>query len=235
MKRSSKSYDEEAHLGHSSCPKMREKAMILERETPPQKKQVRRRLHTRKPYQEKLLNMAEARREIVTALKLHRASMKHKVQPDEAALPQNNNIFYNSQYYNYCWAVAPPPPMIFQENVDFVLPDRTLGLNLNLEDFVTSTPSSIYSPSTSSSSPPPPPPSAASEVVVDQIGRLGFVKSDEELVSSPFDEVMEIPWWVNANENYLEQHVDDFSNFRDPALPCMDIEEIEGMDGDWLA
>ncbi|KAM0014216.1 hypothetical protein Hdeb2414_s0037g00733231 [Helianthus debilis subsp. tardiflorus] len=50
---------------------------------PPQhKKQVRRRLHTTKPYQERLLNMAEARREIVTALKFHRASMK---QQEEAA------------------------------------------------------------------------------------------------------------------------------------------------------
>ncbi|KAG6535074.1 hypothetical protein ZIOFF_000028 [Zingiber officinale] len=42
----------------------------------PLKKQVRRRLHTTRPYQERLFNMAEARREIVAALKLHRASMK---------------------------------------------------------------------------------------------------------------------------------------------------------------
>ena len=40
------------------------------------KKQVRRRLHTSRPYQERLLNMAEARKEIVTALKFHRAAMK---------------------------------------------------------------------------------------------------------------------------------------------------------------
>ncbi|XP_010695730.2 uncharacterized protein LOC104908334 [Beta vulgaris subsp. vulgaris] len=40
------------------------------------KKQVRRRLHTTRPYQERLLNMAEARKEIVTALKFHRAAMK---------------------------------------------------------------------------------------------------------------------------------------------------------------
>ncbi|KAE9603676.1 hypothetical protein Lal_00001901 [Lupinus albus] len=45
-------------------------------QTKQHKKQVRRRLHTSRPYQEKLLNMAEARREIVTALKYHRASMK---------------------------------------------------------------------------------------------------------------------------------------------------------------
>lgn len=42
----------------------------------PHKKQVRRRLHTSRPYQERLLNMAEARKEIVTALKFHRAAMK---------------------------------------------------------------------------------------------------------------------------------------------------------------
>ncbi|XP_029124593.1 dual specificity protein kinase splA-like [Cajanus cajan] len=39
------------------------------------KKQIRRRLHTSRPYQERLLNMAEARREIVTALKYHRATV----------------------------------------------------------------------------------------------------------------------------------------------------------------
>ncbi|KAG6508275.1 hypothetical protein ZIOFF_033649 [Zingiber officinale] len=48
--------------------------------SPIPKKQLRRRLHTSKPYQERLLNMAEARREIVTALKLHRATMKHATE-----------------------------------------------------------------------------------------------------------------------------------------------------------
>ncbi|CAN1120660.1 hypothetical protein LINPERHAP2_LOCUS332 [Linum perenne] len=52
----------------------------------PHKKQVRRRLHTSRPYQERLLNMAEARREIVTALKYHRAAMK---QQQEAAANQH--------------------------------------------------------------------------------------------------------------------------------------------------
>ena len=45
----------------------------------PHKKQVRRRLHTSRPYQERLLNMAEARREIVSALKVHRADRKSVV------------------------------------------------------------------------------------------------------------------------------------------------------------
>ncbi|GMQ02345.1 hypothetical protein CsSME_00048629 [Camellia sinensis var. sinensis] len=58
------------------------------------KKQVRRRLHTSRPYQERLLNMAEARREIVTALKFHRAAMKqsneqrHQPPPPRPQEPQ---------------------------------------------------------------------------------------------------------------------------------------------------
>ncbi|KAK3151856.1 hypothetical protein QOZ80_3AG0251600 [Eleusine coracana subsp. coracana] len=51
-------------------------AQIAPPQQQPHKKQVRRRLHTSRPYQERLLNMAEARREIVTALKIHRASMR---------------------------------------------------------------------------------------------------------------------------------------------------------------
>jgi hypothetical protein len=42
------------------------------------KKQTRRRMHTSRPYQEGLLNMAEARREIVTALRIHRANMRQQ-------------------------------------------------------------------------------------------------------------------------------------------------------------
>ncbi|PWA34831.1 hypothetical protein CTI12_AA615360 [Artemisia annua] len=54
------------------------------------------------------------------------------------------------------------------------------------------------------------------------------------------DQVMEFPsWLINANESScLEQHFDDrFSDtyFQDPALPCMDIGEIEAMDDEWLA
>ncbi|XP_066395304.1 uncharacterized protein [Miscanthus floridulus] len=48
---------------------------------PQVKRQARRRRHTSRPYQERLLNMAEARREIVTALKIHRASStRHQQQ-----------------------------------------------------------------------------------------------------------------------------------------------------------
>ncbi|KAG6488128.1 hypothetical protein ZIOFF_056886 [Zingiber officinale] len=58
--------------------------------SPIPKKQVRRRLHASKPYQERLLNMAEARREIVTALKLHRATMKHATEVQKFQQHQQN-------------------------------------------------------------------------------------------------------------------------------------------------
>lgn len=55
------------------------------------KKQVRRRLHTSRPYQERLLNMAEARREIVAALKFHRASMKKANEQQQQQNQQENH------------------------------------------------------------------------------------------------------------------------------------------------
>ncbi|KAL8536996.1 hypothetical protein ACS0TY_012252 [Phlomoides rotata] len=283
---------------------------------PPQqhKKQVRRRLHTSRPYQERLLNMAEARREIVTALKFHRASMKQatekqqetesrvvETQPfhslshqlsleQEAKLksrrnpriyasnssipPNNSSTFLDnfsvspghlSPYYYY----QPPPPLI-QENLNFTLPTQTLGLNLNLQDldstFNCSTyPSSIYS--TAEEIPcmggvPTSMPDSGLHPVMDdkeiaEIRSIGeqyemewndtlnlvnsawwfkFLKPEDQRGQDfgPFDEV---PAWLNANETYF-QHLNHFCSgnyFEDPALPCMDIEEIEGMDGDWLA
>jgi hypothetical protein len=59
-----------------SQPEDQQQTQIAPPQQQPHKKQVRRRLHTSRPYQERLLNMAEARREIVTALKIHRASMR---------------------------------------------------------------------------------------------------------------------------------------------------------------
>lgn len=68
-------------------------------DTPPQpqpspqpKKQARRRLHTSRPYQERLLNMAEARREIVTALKFHRAAMKQANEQQQQNPPNHDPL-----------------------------------------------------------------------------------------------------------------------------------------------
>lgn len=219
----------------SSSMRERESGAVLERETAaaaavlPQKKQVRRRLQTRKPYQEKLLNMAEARREIVTALKLHRAAMKHQQEILDHQKPRRNPRIYASSDSTAATAphlfLPPPPPPIFLEGLDFALPSQALGLNLNLHDFVTVPSSSIYSSSstettTLSSSPPPPLPQAeAGEGEGERFEFLnvggevngGGEEREEEVVSSPFDfdEVMEFPPWLNANESCL-QHVDDF-------------------------
>lgn len=326
--------------------------------TPQQhKKQVRRRLHTSRPYQERLLNMAEARREIVTALKFHRASMKkareeqqqHQDQkpesghgnqpfeppPDHNCIEQDaksksrrnpriyasnslissdpptnysDNFSYSPGIYaSYSWSVPHiPPPPLYQENLNFTLPSQTLGLNLNLQDFnnldasafnCSNNPSSIYSSSSSASTSSSPLNWGNTEEAIPCIGAQSPVlaelenpglhhaiddkemaalrsigeqyqmewndtmslvnsawwfkflkameventedkKGGDELLNSPFyDEVMEFPAWINAND---ESCVNDFccyDYFQDPTttLPCMDIEEIEGMDGDWLA
>ncbi|KAL0327607.1 UNVERIFIED_CONTAM: hypothetical protein Sangu_1838700 [Sesamum angustifolium] len=256
------------------------------------KKQVRRRAHASRPYQDSLLNMAEARREIVTALKLHRAAMKQarekqqleQVKEPGPEVPPVGPASSHQSRRN---------PRIYASNsssssdnfpVNYAGDGQTLGLNLNLQDFenldtaafhCSTNPSSNFSsssPSTSSS----PALSAATEEIpyalqartwVAENGDSGlhfghqwnadsvnseeywfkFLNSmeigpeeqkDEDLVSSPFDDqVMEFPAWLNANESF-SQHVTDFcsdDSFQDLALPCMDIQEIEGIDGDWLA
>lgn len=286
----------------------------------PVKKQVRRRNHTSRPYKERLLNMAEARKEIVAALKFHRANMKlagEKQQtlesvPGIQALegsgstngqvcvgregelksrswnsriyasnslnsnPPNNHVPNFSYPTGFCsyyssWPFSP----IVQENSDFVLPSRTLGLNLNIQDFnnidiipfhCSANPSSIYPSSSTTSSPVPDetpckvlPPST---VVESEDSALHQVMDDEEIadrrstgeqhltewndnvnlvnsswwfkfmrnmeignedqkdedsVASLFDEVMEVPAWLNANESCLQRLDDEY--LRDPALP----------------
>lgn len=170
---------------------------------PPPKKQVRRRQHTSKPYQERLLNMAEARKEIVTALKFHRASMKqqesankHEPQLEQpslglegnsksrrnpraypstttttaaAATTTNLSDNYLDHYPSlscppsipYYWpisTISPPPlPPLYHPNLNPTLPNQTLGLNLNFQDFknldasLYHNPLSNYSNSSSSS------------------------------------------------------------------------------------
>lgn len=330
---------------------------------PPQhKKQVRRRLHTSRPYQERLLNMAEARREIVTALKFHRASMKQAHEQQQQKQKQHgtdmgtsrqtlqqqpleqegksksrrNPRIYASDTSNsfsnyvdnfsypdfpyppnnnpYSWPLPPvAPPPLLPENLNFPLPNQTLGLNLNLQEF-SNLDSNFYhyadnlisSPSSSSSSPavqvsmrevPPnltiPPQEGVpmgipnEESCMLESGNLGLhhAMDDKEmaeirsigeqhqmewndtmnLVTSawwfkflktmeidpqekkvddfgnfPFHEAMEFPSWLNANDDgsCLEQHLSDYCSddyMQDPALPCMEIEEIEGMDGEWLS
>ncbi|KAF6146721.1 hypothetical protein GIB67_009007 [Kingdonia uniflora] len=301
------------------------------------KKQVRRRLHTSRPYQERLLNMAEARREIVTALKFHRASMKqaneqqqqHQHQPSPSSpqplppLPQDevlkarrnppsnfsnylDNLSYSSfspppsipiPYCSWGPSIAPLPNV---ENLNFLPNHQPLGLNLNFHDFNNldttlyynnNTPSSLYSYSSSSSSPSlscteeahsvaisPEEPPMMVDVMDSGVnnGGLHAVMDDEEMAEirslgeqhemawndtlnfvksawwfkflngedddgfHVFDEIMEFPSWMNANEScFLQQHLDDDYCSKDylheNALPCMDIGEIDGMDGDWLA
>lgn len=149
--------------------------MEIEKVDQQPKKQIRRRLHSSKPYQERLMNMAEARREIATALKFHRASMK---QNEAAAAAgnyyiqsppleqQSNFVHYHStptaptdnSYWSMSTPVPPPPPPLNYENLNLVLPNQTLGLNLSFKDFnnlnirIYHTPKPVYSSASASSS-----------------------------------------------------------------------------------
>lgn len=307
------------------------------------KKQVRRRLQTSRPYQERLLNMAEARREIVTALKFHRAAMKQaneqqqqqqqqrqaQQQPSVSLQPLQHPSFeqdgrvksrrnprinpscttnfsnylddfsYSSFSYplpslsnSYTYPAASPiATSLMPENPDFMLPNQTLGLNLNVHDFnnlnatfyLNSNNTSLCSYSSPSSSSSPPLsfdqeiPSAAisqgegncslvdttdSSAATQVTGGLHTAMDDEgmaeirslgekyqmewndtmNLVTSAwwfkflknmehgetdfkteddachiFEEVMEFPAWLNANDSCLEQCSEDY--FQDPTLP----------------
>ncbi|XP_024965676.1 uncharacterized protein LOC112505862 [Cynara cardunculus var. scolymus] len=272
------------------------------------KKQVRRRLHSSKPYQERLLNMAEARREIATALKFHRASMKqqqgaanHQLQthpPSEqlSTTTASNNYSALScpppipHHYPISAIVPPPPPPpLHHEHLHLALPNQTLGLNLNFQDFNNLNTSIYHTPMSVAAK-------EVAEVAANSSGGIvvkgvaegdvvvgglhDAMESDEmkevrslNLVMStqlcnslntieigpekvrkaagsdheddvdgyhPFEQVMEFPpWLINANDSSCFQEVldhhfsDEYSP--DPALPWMDIGEIEGMDGEWLA
>nr|XP_043630903.1 uncharacterized protein LOC122602259 [Erigeron canadensis] len=61
-------------------------------------------------------------------------------------------------------------------------------------------------------------------------------EGDEYDLLHQFDQNMEFPPWLN--DSSCMQHLDDhFSDayLQDSALPCLDLGEIEAMDGEWLA
>lgn len=268
---------------------------------PRHKKQARRRLHTSRPFQQRLLNMAEARKEIVTALKVHRASKKQQTseqqqqqqtQQEVERLNLSPSLTTDNFSYSNCgvspansfpWSI---PPELAAEQFNLNLPNQTLGLNLNFQDFnniettlyhnnnITSSSAS----SLSSSSPEEIPPShevrhGGAMVDVTESYGLHHAMDDEEMAEirsigeqhqmewsdtvnlmtsawwfkflkvddddddeyKPFDQVMEFPSWLNANDGCFQQHLHDYCP-QDPTLPCMDyIGEIEGLDGEWLS
>lgn len=164
------------------------------------KKQSRKRIHNNKPYQERFLNMSEARKEIATALKFHRASMKQQETSTNHYNFQSSSTWklnsgmcpstatttnYPGSYSfpSHNWPMStfvppPPPPLLNQENVNLVLPSQTLGLNLNFQDFnnintsIYHKPVPVSSPSTSSGV-------AKEAVVVNFSGLHQDMESDE--------------------------------------------------------
>ncbi|KAI3725176.1 hypothetical protein L1987_64954 [Smallanthus sonchifolius] len=209
--------------------------------------------------------LSEARREIVAALKFHRASMKQQAANNHGlqSPPQSSTSYWHMPPF-----VPPPPPQLsYDGNQNFIFPTQSLGLNLNYQSFsnldtcIYQKPMSVDSPQSSST-----PHNSSGDLhhamdgeEMDEIRSLGeqhqiewndtinLVTSDqwcsfmntmkvEAEEVDEFDQIMKFPpWLINANES---QHFDDHFSvayFQDPALPCMDIDEIEAMDGEWLA
>lgn len=78
--------------------------------------------------------------------------------------------------------------------------------------------------------------------IVPGLNRLGKKEEEEEEegFGDPFHQILEFPDWMNnGNEScFQEQLLNDYQFFHHDhpsALPCMDIGEFEGMDGEWLA
>ncbi|KAJ0780449.1 hypothetical protein HanPI659440_Chr06g0237811 [Helianthus annuus] len=198
------------------------------------KKQIRRRLHTSKPYQESFVNMAEARREIATALKFHRASMKAAANHDHRPELEKKPVYPDMVTTNYWPLVPPPPPSLSQEYYNLEqLPNQPLGLNLNFKDFNNLNTSIYYNPMPASSAQS----AAKKSLETSEIGTVEDVTKSVDWCYEPFEQVMEFPpWLINANETSCSQHIFDHQLSLDPALPCMDIDDIEVMDGEeWLA
>ncbi|CAA0810647.1 hydroxyproline-rich glycoprotein family protein [Striga hermonthica] len=59
-------------------------------------------------------------------------------------------------------------------------------------------------------------------------------KKGEDFVNCVFNKAVEFPAWLNTTEPHVDETC-SWNYFEDSNLPCMDIEEIDGMDGDWLA
>lgn len=97
-------------------------AQIAPPQQQPHKKQVRRRLHTSRPYQERLLNMAEARREIVTALKIHRASMRQAKEQQQQQQMMQLHLQQQQEVHAALdeAAGASPVPMSYSSYSDYL-------------------------------------------------------------------------------------------------------------------
>lgn len=167
--------------------------------------------------------MAEARKQVVTALKFHRASMKQQRKQEAEQAPQQMYASYDNR-----------PVDLFSHlkchdlSYGFHLPSKLpLGLSLSFQDF-----SNFQSPSSSASSATTEECHSAAEVglmsrYVEKDGDVVVWNDSIDLATSPeefeiskdeelFGELMEIPSWLNSKD--LTITCSEYSS-PDPALP----------------
>ncbi|KAF3792269.1 hypothetical protein EJ110_NYTH00371 [Nymphaea thermarum] len=131
---SSRPLKHEAEASTKFSPAAKCNEAIDDAQQPQVKKKVRRRSHTSKPYQQRLLNMAEARREIVAALKFHRAAMRQAETEAIAREFQDNSQVCPSANFNFPpLGVAPSSSSSSSCSSLFPwVPSVDSGLNINL-------------------------------------------------------------------------------------------------------
>nr|GMD87172.1 ras guanine nucleotide exchange factor L isoform X1 [Ipomoea batatas] len=224
---------------------------VPQQQQPKHKKQIRRRLHTSRPYQERLLNMAEARREIYpysypissVAPPLTQESLNFPLPNQTLGLNlnlhdfnnldttpyfSNNNpsIYPSSSYFPIedlqCTGLSGVCPMVDKVNTGLINePDS--GLYPVMDDKEMAEMRSI-----------------GEQHQMEWNDTLNFVTSawwfkflktmeidpgeeqnGEDYGCYPFHEVMEFPAWLNANESCLSDTYSD-GYLQDPGLPWID-------------
>ncbi|CAH9145918.1 unnamed protein product [Cuscuta epithymum] len=202
---------------------------------PPQrKKQARRRLHTTRPYQERLLNMAEARREIVTALKFHRAAMKQKQQQGEQ--PAERRPLERSCSFPAAPHPGLPPPFERQQEqmMKFDSRSRVICPPFSSSSSSLSPPSHHHHPMGYyySVSPPPPPP--VQENLTIDIANQQQLPLGLNLNFQDFDNLEATPYYVSPSiaddrspsSSSLPPSAEDMHH---PALDEKEISEIKSI------
>ncbi|CAA7401208.1 unnamed protein product [Spirodela intermedia] len=177
---------------------------------PRPRKQVRRRLHTARPFQQRLLDMAEARREIVAALKLHRAAMKRtgdvQQQHGLPQLPSSPPPFAVSPKGLFTATPSAPSPSSspsapVSESVDIHLQDPISPAIHATLCAPAPPPSNPRSPLKAAAAPPPPPAAVLHPAMSEEeMAEIRSIAEQHDVEWSDRLSMTESAWWSSFLE-----------------------------------
>ncbi|XP_041990414.1 uncharacterized protein LOC121741630 [Salvia splendens] len=220
---------------------------------PPPARRLRRRLLARMPYQQKHLNVAEARREIVAALKHHRATaIQPKMEPRSLDFSRASASKLPLLQGMYPYAIQ-PKPKIEPRRLDFTRASASKSPPLLQGMYPYASNRSWICPHCFSPWPavmltpsPPPPDAGFHDFEVPWMG-LGLKLDVEAFVGKPYKVYIDGAPPVEIDEDEIDEEMADDEESgcgvekqcevdlqQDSALPGLEIEETDGVDGDWL-